>query len=94
MNEGSRYQNSSAKVFAEEENFWGNFHPLDFFGNDRKPSASDGCNKYNDCLHLALWFLISRGELTNCSYVKWEVVLSTVMLTSTLRLHHGRHIEN
>lgn len=48
MDKGSGYQDTGTKVFAEEEYFRRNLHPLDFLCDDWKPASSNGRKEYND----------------------------------------------
>jgi hypothetical protein len=49
MNKGCCYENTSTEMFAEEENFGVNLHPLDFFCDDWESTSSDGREEDDDC---------------------------------------------
>ena len=46
-------QDTSTEVLAEEEHLRWNLHPFDLLSNDRKATATDGCEEHNDCCRVS-----------------------------------------
>lgn len=63
MNESSSDQDTSTEMLAEEEDFRGDFHPLDFLSNDWEAGTKNGGKKHNDFFKLAAHLTILREHL-------------------------------
>lgn len=48
VDKGRGYEHTGTKVLARKEGSWGNLHPLDLLGHDRKPSAEAREAHYQD----------------------------------------------
>lgn len=48
MDKSSCNKDTGTEMFAEEEDLWGNLHPLDLLSDNRETTSSDGSEEHDD----------------------------------------------